>query len=240
VNNQQLKLLKRWLERFWVFSPERLWFLSIHMTDRGHWLVAFWIKQLNTLLYHNSLSPAATVGPDIRLGHNSIGIVITGNVAIGRGVKIWHNVTLTAGRPAPAAAPAASGDDGQTAQSAPMPDGAPLPEDMPTPAELPRSADSPNPAPGRSQIIVEDYVRIGANSVIIAPRGKTLRVGRGARIGAGTVITKDVPARATVVGQPPRVLVKKSAPHQAEGSPEPDPARAAKRRAPARGREGDA
>jgi serine acetyltransferase len=41
--------------------------------------------------------------------------------------------------------------------------------------------------------------------VIITPRDKSLRIGRGARIGAGTVITQDVPPGATVVSQPPRV-----------------------------------
>jgi acetyltransferase-like isoleucine patch superfamily enzyme len=155
-------------------------------------------------------------------------------------VKIWHNVTLTAGRPARVATPAASGDDEQAAPSTPMPNGARMPEDTPTPADMPVSAEVANPALGRSRIIVEDYVRIGANSVIIAPRGKTLRVGRGARIGAGTVITKDVPARATVVGQPSRVLMEESAQPRSEGLPELDPTRAAKRPASARDHEGDA
>ena len=49
---------------------------------------------------------------------------------------------------------------------------------------------------------------IGANSVVIPPRGRTLRIGRGAKIGAGTVVTEDVPAGATAVGQPPRLLLR--------------------------------
>ena len=54
--------------------------------------------------------------------------------------------------------------------------------------------------------MIEDDVKIGANSVLIAPRGGILRVGKGARVGAGTVVTKDVPAGAIVVGPPARIL----------------------------------
>jgi serine acetyltransferase len=58
----------------------------------------------------------------------------------------------------------------------------------------------------RSRIIVEDGVTIGANAVVIAPRGATLRLGRGARVGAGTVVNRDVPAGRTIVGQAARLL----------------------------------
>ena len=39
---------------------------------------------------------------------------------------------------------------------------------------------------------------------------ETLRIGQGARIGAGAVVTKDVPAGATVVGPPSRVLIREA------------------------------
>ena len=64
-------------------------------------------------------------------------------------------------------------------------------------------------------ITIEDNVKIGANSVIISPLEGSLRIGRGARIGAGAVVTHDVPAGATVVSQPARVL-----PRDARGTPE--------------------
>jgi serine O-acetyltransferase len=54
----------------------------------------------------------------------------------------------------------------------------------------------------RHRIVIEDDVRIGANSVIIAPRGRSIRIGEGARIGAGALVVADVPAGATVVGVP--------------------------------------
>jgi serine O-acetyltransferase len=165
----RLALLRIRLTRLWFFSPERLWLLSIALQRRGHWVLAFSVKQFNTVLYHNSLAPGASVGPDVRLGHYSHGIVVSSKVVIGRGVKIWQNVTLTAGRPPRAG----------EVQSSPGP-------------------------PAR--IILEDGVKIGANAVVIAPRGRTVRIGRGARIGAGAVITHDVPARATVVAPTPRIL----------------------------------
>jgi serine O-acetyltransferase len=60
------------------------------------------------------------------------------------------------------------------------------------------------------RIVIEDDVKIGANSVIIAPAGRSLRIGHGARIGAGAVVAEDVPAGATVISAPSRVLVRES------------------------------
>jgi serine O-acetyltransferase len=56
------------------------------------------------------------------------------------------------------------------------------------------------------KIFIEDDVVISANAVVVAPHESSLRIGRGAKIGAGAVVTKDVPAGATVVGAPVRVL----------------------------------
>ncbi len=196
MNAEKLQLLKVWLRRVWLLSPERLWLASIALDRHGHWVLAFSIKQLNTLLYHNSLAPGASVSPDVQLGHNSIGIVVTGQVEIGRRVKLWHNVTLTAGRPVRGLSRAASTDGGARASAL---------------------EDAESAADARSKIILEDGVKIGANAVIVAPRGRTLRIGRGARVGAGTVVTEDVPPGATVVSQPARVLLRD---HAAEGSGE--------------------
>jgi len=51
------------------------------------------------------------------------------------------------------------------------------------------------------ETIVEDQVSIGSNVTILP-----IRIGRGAVIGAGSVITKDVPPWAVVAGNPARVL----------------------------------
>jgi serine acetyltransferase len=57
-------------------------------------------------------------------------------------------------------------------------------------------------------IILEDDVTIGAHSIVIARPNSTLRVGKGAVVGAGSVLTKDVPAGEVWVGNPARPLRK--------------------------------
>jgi serine O-acetyltransferase len=55
------------------------------------------------------------------------------------------------------------------------------------------------------RVIIEDDVKIGANSVVISPYRRDLRIGRGARIGAGAVVSRDVPPGSTVVSAPVHV-----------------------------------
>lgn len=50
--------------------------------------------------------------------------------------------------------------------------------------------------------VLEDLVVVGANAVIIGG----LTVGAGAQIGAGAVVTRDVPPGAVVVGNPARII----------------------------------
>jgi serine O-acetyltransferase len=118
------------------------------------------VKNVNSWIYHNSLPPGAVVGADFRLGHHGFGTVIHTNVVIGRGVKIYQNVTIAmrAGSKAP------------------------------------------------YRIFIEDDVVIGANAVVISPPHGDLRIGRGARVGAGTVVHADVPAGCVVVSAPATVI----------------------------------
>jgi acetyltransferase-like isoleucine patch superfamily enzyme len=57
-------------------------------------------------------------------------------------------------------------------------------------------------APPAAPILIEDHVWIGAH-VIILPG---VRIGRNSAIGAGSVVTKDVPANCLAAGNPARVL----------------------------------
>lgn len=56
------------------------------------------------------------------------------------------------------------------------------------------------------RIFIEDDVLIGANAVVISPFRGDLRIGRGARIGAGAVVNADVPPDCVVVSAPAQVI----------------------------------
>ncbi|MEN1940085.1 WxcM-like domain-containing protein [Luteimonas sp. MJ246] len=64
---------------------------------------------------------------------------------------------------------------------------------------FPRSRKRPG---AYSPTVVEDGASIGANATLLPG----LRIGRGAMIGAGAVITRSVPANAIVVGNPARIV----------------------------------
>src|SRR5437868_15496309 len=55
----------------------------------------------------------------------------------------------------------------------------------------------------KNETIIEDGVRIGSDTMLVAP----VRVGRGAKTGAGAVVTKDVPPDSLAVGVP--AVIKK-------------------------------
>jgi acetyltransferase-like isoleucine patch superfamily enzyme len=53
-----------------------------------------------------------------------------------------------------------------------------------------------------ARVVVEDDVDIGVAAILLPG----VRVGRGAQIGAGAIVTRDVPAYAVVAGNPARIL----------------------------------
>lgn len=61
-------------------------------------------------------------------------------------------------------------------------------------------------APGR--VIIEPRAFIGANVVLVAGGGKALRIGEGAVVGAGAVVTRSVPAHLYVAPAPIQPLAR--------------------------------
>jgi putative colanic acid biosynthesis acetyltransferase WcaB len=53
--------------------------------------------------------------------------------------------------------------------------------------------------------ILEDYVEVGAHAIIIGP----IVIGKHAVVGAGAVVTKDVPKGAVVAGNPAKIISQK-------------------------------
>ena len=54
----------------------------------------------------------------------------------------------------------------------------------------------------RTAVIIEDDVWIGPNATIL----KGVRLGAGAWVEAGALVTRDVPSRARVLGNPAQVI----------------------------------
>ena len=54
----------------------------------------------------------------------------------------------------------------------------------------------------KSSVIIEDEVWLGTNVVVLPG----VRIGKGAVVGAGSVVTRDVPANAVVAGYAARLL----------------------------------
>lgn len=108
------------------------------------------------------------------------GVYIDHDVEIGRGCKIQNGVSLYH--------PATLGDHVFVGPNATF-----------TNDLVPRAANEDwNPVPTR----LDDHASVGANATIVC--GVTL--GRACMVGAGAVVTRDVPPFALVVGNPARIL----------------------------------
>lgn len=59
--------------------------------------------------------------------------------------------------------------------------------------------------PRSGKVVIEDNVHIGSNAVILP----NVRIGEGSVIGAGAVVTKNIPAGSIAVGIPARVIQKR-------------------------------
>jgi acetyltransferase-like isoleucine patch superfamily enzyme len=75
---------------------------------------------------------------------------------------------------------------------------------------------NPRSIPTKTPLIVEDDVWIGSRAIVIEGVN---RIGRGALIAAGSIVTKEVPAGAIVGGAPARVLGQRKL--SSTGQPKP-------------------
>lgn len=65
---------------------------------------------------------------------------------------------------------------------------------------------------GPGKVVLEKNCFIGPNTVLVCPGGRTLVVGEGAVVSAGSVITRSVPARTMVAPPPTRPVARVEVP----------------------------
>lgn len=56
------------------------------------------------------------------------------------------------------------------------------------------------------RIVIGDRVIIGAHAIVVAPPHVGLSIGEDSIVGAGAIVTGDIPPRAVVAGNPARIL----------------------------------
>jgi len=141
------------------FNPaSKLWYYSSKAYHAGWHPVAFLLKTINFFVFHNALCYECDLAGEVEMRHFGMGCVVHPNVTIGRGVKMFHHVSLAA----------------ET-----------------------RIGSS-------SRIVIEDDVTIGAHAIILGNDHGGIRIGKGAVIGAGSIVTRDVAPGATIVPLPSR------------------------------------
>lgn len=145
-----------------ALSPGGLWYYSTRAYQARLYPLAWLIKAVSFLLFKSLLCVQCKIEDDIVLVHMGVGCVIHPNVTIGRGVKIYHHVSMAA-----------------------------------------------EARPGSSaRIVIEDDVVVGLHAIIIGNPETGIRIGRGAIIGAGAVVNRDVPPGAVVLPMPSRPVKK--------------------------------
>ena len=148
-----------------------------------------------TIRSHTVIYAGNRIGTNFQTGHGVMireGNEIGDNVSVGTGSVVEHHVRI--------------GNSVRIHTNAFIPEFTVLeegvwigPNAVLTNARYPNAPDTKQTLEGP---IVEHHAIIGANVTILPG----VRIGKGALVGAGSVVTKDVPAKAIVVGNPARYL----------------------------------
>lgn len=77
-------------------TPAKVWWWSCQAYKKRLVLLARLLKAVNFMVYKCILPFEAEIESDIILEHYGLGVVIHPNVKIGKGVRIFHQVTLAA------------------------------------------------------------------------------------------------------------------------------------------------
>ena len=188
-SNESLKKIARWV----LISPNqyrpRLWvrvFLNPFKHKRGKNSIIRWRTKMDLFPYKDFKLGSRSVIEDFTTVNNGVGEVIIGNDSfIGVGNVIIGPVEI--------------GNHVMTAQNVVMSGMNHSYEDINTPPTIQKVS--------TDQIKIADNVWVGANSVITAG----VNIGRHTVIGAGSVVTKDLPAYCVAVGNPARIIKKYNA-----------------------------
>ncbi|BDI33112.1 hypothetical protein CCAX7_51630 [Capsulimonas corticalis] len=141
-----------------MFNPARIWYFSCWAHQRKLKLLAKILKTVNYFCFRCLLPFEAQIQPDLKLEHLGLGVCVHPNVTIGRGVKLYHHVSLAA----------------ETWVGSPY------------------------------RIVIEDDVTIGAHAIIVGNEHGGIVIGKGAKVGAGALVVKDVAPGQVVVAMPAR------------------------------------
>jgi serine O-acetyltransferase len=152
-------------------NPGRIWYWSCKAYQKKLKPVAWALKTFNYFFFRCILPFQAQIEKDIVLEHYGLGVCVHPNVTIGKGVTLYHHVSLAA----------------ETWVGSPH------------------------------RIVIEDDVTIGAHAIVLGNNIRGIRIGKGATIGAGALVVRDVEPGQTVVTMPARpVRVESEKPASSE------------------------
>ncbi|MDR6782493.1 acetyltransferase-like isoleucine patch superfamily enzyme [Pedobacter africanus] len=182
--NHKLKKIAHWLLIPSNDHRPRLWvriFVNPFLHKRGRRSIIRWNSRMDVFPFNRFVLGKGSIIEDFVTVNNGMGNVLIGDHSIiGIGSVLIGPVTV--------------GNDVMLAQNIVV-------------SGLNHGYEDPDIAPSLQkdtvkQIVISDEVWIGANSVITAG----ITIGRHAVVGAGSVVTKDVPEYSVVVGNPARVV----------------------------------